>query len=523
MSPLRKTDDPRGAALRSVLLAVLLSAAAFAAGRALVAALRDRQALAVVFPRGAPWLLAATAGATLLAGLALLRQVAVLRSGRPPSTSWRPFRVLVYALFLSSVLFVVAFQPWREPVFVAWLGITAGAWAGLVLVADPLAARLPRRLRAALNIVLLNLTVLAIAGELGLAAWAAEGTSPLLAADDSAAEAVATWRLRPENRQPGFPVNATGHFDDVDFVPKAPGTRLVVTIGDSFSASTVPHLFHFTTVAERKLGAPIANMGMPAIGPREYEWLLRNEALPLDPDVVVVDLFVGNDLTAPLADPAGPGFPRSWLDADRLLLARGARRWLALRDAGPDPSRRVPGALHAEDGPPAGVAVRSADAAELLRLFPWLADAQREVPYMADANYLRLAQRHALEICSDRPLPWPAVFASIERMRAACGAKVRFAVMLIPDELQVEDAVWKQVVDSLPGERLERDQPQRVLDAWLSEQGIPSLDLLPALRAIPPMADGRRHLYHRNETHFNARGNQAAGEALAEFLAGLMD
>jgi len=35
------------------------------------------------------------------------------------------------------------------------------------------------------------------------------------------------------------------------------------------------------------------------------------------------------------------------------------------------------------------------------------------------------------------------------------------------------------------------------------------------------MADGLRHLYHRRDTHFNARGNRAAGEALARFLRNL--
>jgi hypothetical protein len=36
------------------------------------------------------------------------------------------------------------------------------------------------------------------------------------------------------------------------------------------------------------------------------------------------------------------------------------------------------------------------------------------------------------------------------------------------------------------------------------------------------MADGRRHLNHLQDTHFNARGNQVAGEALARFVDSLM-
>jgi len=33
---------------------------------------------------------------------------------------------------------------------------------------------------------------------------------------------------------------------------------------------------------------------------------------------------------------------------------------------------------------------------------------------------------------------------------------------------------------------------------------------------------GRRHLFHVRGTHLNARGNQVAGEALADFLEPLM-
>ena len=89
--------------------------------------------------------------------------------------------------------------------------------------------------------------------------------------------------------------------------------------------------------------------------------------------------------------------------------------------------------------------------------------------------------------------------------------------MLIPDEFQVEDGLWDEVVASV-GSRLDRDQPQDRIRAFLRQEGLPSLDLLPILRAVPPLADGQRHLYHLQDTHFNVRGNQVAGEKLAEFL-----
>ena len=103
-------------------------------------------------------------------------------------------------------------------------------------------------------------------------------------------------------------------------------------------------------------------------------------------------------------------------------------------------------------------------------------------------------------------------------MRREAGS-TPFAVMMIPDEFQVEDSVWAVASSGADGARLERDLPQRVLVQWLTEQGIPYLDLLPVLRAVPPMPDGKRHLYQLRDTHFNARGNEVTGQELAAFLS----
>jgi hypothetical protein len=69
---------------------------------------------------------------------------------------------------------------------------------------------------------------------------------------------------------------------------------------------------------------------------------------------------------------------------------------------------------------------------------------------------------------------------------------------------------------------LDRDRAQRILAATLGEKGIPYLDLLPVLRAEPVGSDGMRHLFHRDDSHLNARGNAVAGQALQAFLRPLL-
>jgi hypothetical protein len=226
---------------------------------------------------------------------------------------------------------------------------------------------------------------------------------------------------------------------------------------------------------------------------------------------VVVDIFIGNDLTAPLDEPAVEADPLlPWLDKGHVLLLR-VPRLLSGGDPGEAESAASLDTGHAP----------SRD--ELLVLYPWLRDPSLEIEGMIAGQYARLEAHRAREACGQVPPPWPALFETLRRMHRACEkAGASFAIMLIPDEFQVEDDVWNRVLADLPGEHLDRDLPQRVLDGFCAEEGVPCLDLLPRLRAVPPLADGRHHLYRLRDSHWNRRGNEEAGHALAEFLKPLL-
>ncbi|HTE06682.1 MAG TPA: hypothetical protein VK824_10835, partial [Planctomycetota bacterium] len=280
----------------------------------------------------------------------------------------------------------------------------------------------------------------------------------------------------------------------------------------------VPHALHFTTVAERLLGrGEIHNMGFAGIGLNLYLHLLESEALALEPDVVVVDVFIGNDLSEGLAESRPAGWLERWMDGRRLLVALVPRRLWRVTTAQTVTTRPLDGTGAARPDPLAPGRARTRQ--ELGLAFPWLDDPLRELPGYSPEAFTELERRRAQAVCvPDEPPPWARVHELLLRMRADCGERP-FRVMLIPDEFQVEDAVWEDVRAGQGGARLDRELPQRELGAWLAGQGIPFLDLLPLLRAVPPMEDGRRHLYHARDTHFNARGNDVTGRALAEFLA----
>ena len=103
--------------------------------------------------------------------------------------------------------------------------------------------------------------------------------------------------------------NSMGLRDDEVVVPKPPGTFRVLVLGDSFvQASQVSVGQPFTEVLERALngahqqgGGPtrydVVNAGVGGWGPgEEYLWL-KNEGLRLQPDVVVLQLYLGNDVS----------------------------------------------------------------------------------------------------------------------------------------------------------------------------------------------------------------------------------
>lgn len=477
----------------------------------------------------AGWVARATLGPRLGAGyLALIVAVLALgtvaalvvlgtRGSRRRPRGAAVWRLALVVATLGAAVYLSAFQPFRRVTFDLALGVTAALLGVLLAFGGALAARLPARLVAALDVALFNLCALALGLELTLRATALLGISPLLAQVDNRVEAVVARRhLVPGTLRFGFPVNAHGHYDDPFPAAGEAGPR-VVSIGDSFSAGVVPHHFHFTTVAERLLGVPVLNLGFAAAGPYEYRYLLRHEVPALGPDLVVVNLFIGNDLRDVTKRGTRDRRLRLWFHRDNLLLVQVPRRLARLaRERRGTAARRDVGGVQG-----AAEARRIDGRAALLEAFPWLADPGREVATYLEESYLRVETERAVQALDAPPWQYRRLYRLLGSMRRAAGG-VPLAVVLIPDEMQVEDPLWAAVSARLAAPIEERDRPQRLLRQWLDAQGIPCLDLLPVLRREPTDADGRRRLYHRRDSHWNARGNAVAGTALARFLAPLL-
>lgn len=462
-------------------------------------------------------ILIALAAALAISVWALALALKFLRDGGAEATPpLAALRRAFIALAATWLWMLIAVQPYQRLWLDFALAMAAGAWSGWILLAR--SAR-PTRWGPWLERALAAACAAAGMLELGLRALALASPMPILArGDDAPGRFVERFRCKPNELRFGFACNERGFYDG-PLARRAAGEVRVAAIGDSFHVGSVPHAWHFTSVCEAQLEIEVDNLGVAGIGPPEYLHLLLEEALPLDPSAVVVSLFVGNDLDYAESEADVPSsWLRGWLERERVLIAVVPRRLARMRAE----RAHASGAMGdvTSQGPAGAGAPASASREELLSSLPWLADPRLEQPSLSTDAWLRLEQRRALEICRGEPRSLRASCERLRQMKAACGS-IPFGVLLLPDELQVEDELWRSV-SSAAGVPLERDLPQRLLAEWLTEQEIPFVDLLPALRSVPPLADGKRHVYHVQDTHFNARGNAEAGKALAALVQSLL-
>jgi SGNH hydrolase-like domain, acetyltransferase AlgX len=434
---------------------------------------------------------------------------------RPPGSpkyprALRDLFVVTVAVVASQVLLSTNFKPFL-------CGFTFGVGGGLFATVRLLdrAAGHVRDLRVVrvFEFVTFQVSLILVSLELVLRLIAIIVPMPIFARDESSVEsALAMYQYPPGTVRDGFPMNRSGHYDE-EFVP---GERNVVSIGDSFSIGIVPHQFHFTTVCERELeGVEVYNLGRAGIGPGGYLWFLEHEGLAWKPDLIVINLFAGNDMEESKRWNNSRSLIRSLCDRHNVLTFQVPKRlWRMLREEQVQPTsgsgRRRPADTR-----------EIRDPRKLRAMMPWIDDPILERPTLSEDAFARIEAERANQIQgSQKHGTYQKLFDVLETIHEVA-AGVPLVVMLIPDQFQVDEDVWRSVTTRV-ATTLDRDQPQKRITDFLKSRGIPCLDLLPVLRRVEPLADGHRHLYHLRDTHFNVRGNRVAGEALAGFLRDLL-
>ncbi len=243
-----------------------------------------------------------------------------------PSACRRLFAGLV-AVYVACSL-TLGGSPAAKPV----LYVLALGWFSLVLilamsrkdrrpgqpVEDPGSALL--RSRLGMETIAFNIALTLALTELALRTYASWwGVSPLIS------DAMDAYKLKPGHVYAnGLRGNRLGYPGQDFHYKKDPGRFRLAALGDSFAVGpVVPYADNYLNLLESELpGAEVYNFGVSGIGPREYVAILRRDVWRYQPDLVLVSLFVGNDITEAMATPRHLD-PRQC--ATYLLLTRGWR------------------------------------------------------------------------------------------------------------------------------------------------------------------------------------------------------
>src|SRR5579859_5303097 len=364
--------------------------------------------------------------------------------------------------------------------------------------------------------------------------------------------------------------NAQGLVGPPVSAARAADEYRIVVLGDSYTVGgQVPYEQTFPAVLEQRLHAAgyqhtrVINAGVGGYTTFNEAGILREHLAELQPNLVVVAAFLGNDVSENvLATVAGyrnaPEHPKgmTWgMQAATLVddsggwFARNSRPGSASMPPPWDPSQPLPQPVgNTPDGAPVAAAPPQAqlsamdtvrrtahalwDGARLQSLLlgklfgvpidPSVSTAPGEVPIAVQEKTLNLT---SFEWTILRAPPrtywldvaWPLFgryLADIRDTASSVGAPT--VLLAIPEMSQFDEQMHARTMFEFrfTDDEVDWDQPQRQLAQQAEQVGLPELDLLPLFRARPD----RAQLYLRLDTHFTKLGHEVTADALATFL-----
>jgi lysophospholipase L1-like esterase len=310
-------------------------------------------------------------------------------------------------------------------------------------------------------------------------------------------KAGASARLTTSDFDTLITINRAG-VRDREVGPKAPGERRIVVLGDSLVMSVqVPVEETFTARLERMLnnGAGpssstfrVINAGVQGYGPVEEYIFHRDVTSSLQPDVVILALYAGNDAVEAAntafrlraGQPGREAHPGSALDRFTQWRRRMIRRSVVLQIA----RLRITTVLdrfgwQPEIDPP---------------LRTYLPDAPPEIA-------------RGLEVTRD----------AVSRLAALTSSQgARLVVLLLPARFQVDDEDYGRLkaIVARSGQTLERDRATERFKAALAGLDVPVLDGLPALRE----ASLQSRVFMESTAHFTPYGHEVMARLLEQYL-----
>jgi len=293
--------------------------------------------------------------------------------------------------------------------------------------------------------------------------------------------------------------NGIGLREDAEIGPKQPGTYRILAIGDSFTMGVgVNGPETFVELLEDRLNEAsfggmkyeVINAGVPGFNINQEIITLDERGRELMPDLVVLGIFVGNDIS-------------DSLNSGEVLVVNGT-----LRAAG-------------EQGgllPPA-VRYWLQRSSHLYRLV-WPLQRRlldRNFDARARASELRRLSIYSTQVDGPAADLWQGTEEQLDRfVRTAVSLGIRPAVITIPESMQVVAPAWDATVERLQLSRdvYAHDYPNRRIADFLGRRGVPVLDLIDVFATT----ESDTPHYFAMDGHWTVSGNQLAAQRIYDFL-----
>lgn len=295
---------------------------------------------------------------------------------------------------------------------------------------------------------------------------------------------------------------------------KPADVQRILVLGDSFvEAVQVPEASTAVSRLEAALNArdpgryEVLNGGIGGWGTGQQLVYLREEGYQYQPDLVLVVLFLGNDIFD--NSYTLQGRPRTVHEPYFVFRPDGSFEPLEFRNRRP------------EEVNPAVAELRQRSL--LWNVFETgvlakVSESENDAALRANRFNLNKMLIHRVRSTDRQDDAWRTTLTLLQRVRQLGDERgFKTAVVLAPASFQVQDAEWARLLDDndLKADEWAADLPNAVLAANAQMVGAPMLDLLPALYAATE--DGSP-LYYPYDKHWTAAGHAIAAEEIERFL-----
>jgi lysophospholipase L1-like esterase len=344
---------------------------------------------------------------------------------------------------------------------------------------------------------------------------------PMLASHGFVGDKQTPAHLKPHAPVPGSigRSNAQGFRDKERTLSRGDVAIRIVSVGDSQTyGAGVTYDQTFSTLLEKRLqeGEPrseVINLGVPGWEPPEELHLLKMYGLRFQPDLVLLNFYVGNDIltrrgafreSSPIVV-AGRSY---YVHATGNLIhdTVGPDRWFLYHHINyviQVGGVYVRGLLHppSEESGVLGIALRTRKG------------------YLQELD--ERTDIYLVQPTEEVQLQWERTKRTLAEFKQVLDARhIRLLLVLLPDHVQIDAQLRREFLEARGADQhlFDFTQPQRLLVEWSEENGVPVLDLLPIFQQSGT-TQGKH--YFETDLHMTESGHRLASEGIWPAIGGL--